>query len=62
MNGEQARAMQREFNERTLVWDGVLYVEVLTMEEWRLFVQLYQEFWPDAGNLYRIPLIVRETD
>ena len=64
MNGEQACTMQKLFQADSLdwglvTWPGDLY---LSFAEWQLFIELYWEFYPDVGNLYRIPMMIREED
>ena len=61
MNGKQARAMQAAWDDSWLWWLP-FNPTILTESEYELLYALYEEYCPDAGNLYRIPLINREED
>lgn len=63
MNGEQAHRLQAEFSTTGPYWDvDGSWLNYLSDEEWWLFGQLYNEFYPDVGNLYRIPMMIRTDD
>ena len=64
MNGEQARALQQSMGTRPYewpLWKG-RYLSRMSREEILLFRELWEEFYPDVGNLHRIPLMIRSED
>ena len=64
MNGEQARALQQSMGTRPREWPlwKSRFLDCMSRNEILLFRELWEEFWDDEGNLFRIPFIIRDSN
>jgi len=67
MNGRQAQIVQGWIGMRPGVNPVRVYMKgfpnsFISREEKALFNALWDEFYPDLGDLYRLPMMVREED